>query len=145
MAIQQEAFPKEAFPAYPNPAQQKGKEQAPDYSGQMSNFASRLRLLEERYSLVQRRSQLIDKNMLQHAKDLHTEMKSISAELADVKRDLSDLNEKTKLIIRDLGTLAPREEVEILKKYISYWEPLNFVSRNEVERIVREIMDEKKG
>ncbi len=142
----QEAF--QNYPAAQNFAQQaaqpKAKERAADYSGQISNFASRLRLLEERYSLLQRRAQLTDKNMLQHAKELHSEIKTINSEMAEMKSQLNDLSEKVKLIIRDLGGLAPREEVEILKKYIGYWQPLDFVTRNEVERIIKEMIEEKK-
>jgi len=33
--------------------------------------------------------------------------------------------------------------VESLKKYIELWEPLNFVTREEVEKIVKESLEEK--
>ncbi len=137
---QQESYPAFAQPVAPQPST---KEKAPDFSGQISNFASRLRLLEERYSLVQRRAQLIDKNMLQHAKELHGEIKTINADMAEIKKEINELNEKSKLIIRELQNLAPRDEVEILKKYIGYWEPLNFVTRNEVTKIIEEILEQR--
>ncbi len=129
----------QAFPAFQQPAKEKT-----DFSGQISNFASRLRLLEERYSLLQRRAQLIDKNMLQHAKELHSEIRTMNSEMADMKNEINELQEKAKLIVRELQNLAPKEEVEILKKYISYWEPLNFVTRNEAEKMIREVMEENK-
>ncbi len=136
----------ESYSAFTQPPMQQApspKEKTADFSGQISNFASRLRLLEERYSLVQRRSQLIDKNMLAHAKELHAEIKTISTEMAEIKKEINELNEKSKLIIRELQNLAPRDEVEILRKYIGYWEPLNFVTRNEVTKIIEELLDEK--
>ncbi len=33
--------------------------------------------------------------------------------------------------------------IKVLEKYVNMWEPLNFVTRKEVERIVREVLEEK--
>ena len=55
-------------------------------------------------------------------------------EIEDLKEKLSILGEENKL-----G--ATKEEVGVLQKYVNYWEPLNFVTRKEIDKII----DEKLG
>ena len=43
-------------------------------------------------------------------------------------------------IVRELEETAKREEVKVLEKYINYWNPIKFVTQNEVEAIVSEIL-----
>ena len=49
------------------------------------------------------------------------------------------------LIIKELRQTAGIEEMMTLKKYIEYWNPLNFVTQRDVERIVESKLNEKES
>lgn len=38
---------------------------------------------------------------------------------------------------------ATKEEVHTLNKYINLWEPVNFVTQNEVEKIISRMLDDR--
>ena len=38
---------------------------------------------------------------------------------------------------------AKKEDVEVLQKYINLWEPVNFATRKEVEKLFSELKSEK--
>ena len=46
------------------------------------------------------------------------------------------------LIIKELKITAGKEELMTLKKYIDFWNPMNFVTQRDVERVVEEKMSE---
>ncbi|MBI2574766.1 hypothetical protein HYV82_02690 [Candidatus Woesearchaeota archaeon] len=102
-----------------------------------------IRALEERYSNIVRRVQLNEQGVLSSGKKAHSELVAINSEIADMKKQLDALVEKIAIIARELQTLARKEDVDVLKKYLNLWEPVNFVTQGEVERIVRRVLDDQ--
>jgi hypothetical protein len=49
------------------------------------------------------------------------------------------------MIIKELRMSAKKEEVDGLKKYVELWEPVKFVTQNQVEKIVEEKVEEIKA
>ncbi len=101
----------------------------------------RLRMLEERYSSIQKKNQLTDQNMLANQKKVSTEIKTINMEIDEIKADLAKLKETLSLVIQELKECAKKEDIAVLEKYLKLWEPVKFVTQNQVERIVRDILD----
>ncbi len=104
-----------------------------------------LRTLEERYSTTVRRIQVLEQNMLGSNKKISVEVKALNSEIAEIKKEMDQINGKIELIAKELQTLAKKDEVDVLKKYLNLWEPVNFVTQNEVEKIVRNIIEEKEA
>ena len=48
-------------------------------------------------------------------------------------------------LVKELQTAAKRDEVKVLEKYINLWNPVKFVTQNEVEQIVKEMLEREKG
>ncbi|MBD3313965.1 hypothetical protein GF345_05980 [Candidatus Woesearchaeota archaeon] len=113
-----------------------------DLSNQINNLSRRLRILEERYTNLRKNTQLTDQNLLKFNKDFHREASSLNSDLTDARREFSDLKDKVRLIVKELMECAKTEEVKILEKYINMWDPVKFVQRNEVDRIVEEKINE---
>ena len=120
--------------------------QAPDQSSYikqgMSEVGRRLRTLEERFSNLERRSQVTEENMLSSDKKLRAEIKMINAELSEIKGQFADFSEKIKAIIREFQGFAKVEDVDVIKKYLNLLEPLDYVTQNEIKRIVQEAVEE---
>lgn len=112
---------------------------------QLNEVASRVSLLEDRITNLTRRMQVSDNNILGMRKRSDDEFKAINSELIEVKRSITELNNKVELIIKELKTRAGKEDVELVRKYISMWEPLNFVTRAEVERLIANMLGKKEA
>lgn len=124
--------------------------QGPDVSAQISDlnmkFADverRLIILEERYSDLRKKLQVAEQNMLGDFKRLHTEVKSTNSEVMETRHEMDDIKGKIMLIIKELQLLARSEDVDVLRKYLDMWQPVNFVTQNEVEKMVRDAVDSK--
>ncbi len=120
--------------------------QAPDASSYLrrglGDVERRLRTLEERFSNLERRSQVTEENMLSSDKKLRADIKMINDELSEIKSQLADILDKIKAIVRELQGFAKLEDVDVIRKYLNLIEPLDFVTQNEVKRIVQEAVDE---
>jgi hypothetical protein len=114
-----------------------------DLSSQLINVSRRLRILEERYLNLRKKTQVSDQNMLSVQKNVSKELRATHDEMLEFRRDFMDLKDKVKLIVRELKTSAKSDELEIIKKYVNLWEPINFVTRGEVDTIVERAVKEK--
>lgn len=124
-----------------------GKPQQPAgtqrFSEEVTSTLRRLRVLEERYSTLHRKTQVYEQNFLIKNKKLSSDIKMLSAEIKDMKKDMNDIKDKIRMFVAELQTCAKREEVNILKRYINLWEPLNFITRNELQKILDDVIEEK--
>ncbi len=109
-----------------------------DLAGELNNISRRLMILEERYSSLRKKTQVTDQNMLNGNKKFMTEVQTAHSDLDDFKKRLDDMVDKMKIIIRELKECAKREDVDVLNKYINLWEPLNFVTRDSVDKMVND-------
>ena len=107
---------------------------------QINTVSRRLRVLEERYSNLDKRIQVSDQNMLSSHKSINTELKATVAEVNELKKEISSMKDTVKLVIQELKRCSKREDVKVLEKYINLWEPVKFVTRNQVEDLIREIL-----
>jgi len=132
----------------PPPEQNKGifhtqKPLQPDlssFSEEISNLTRRLRTLEESFTNLRRVLQVTEQNMLSKNKMFATEVKTITSDISDMKMEIAEVKEKIIDLIKELQTCAKRDEVKVLEKYINMWNPVKFVTQNEVEEIVKDML-----
>jgi len=114
------------------------QETQPDISYIISDIIARTRVLESKYSLFGERMLIINKNMIDEYKKLSKEIKSIDTELHEIKNDLHNVKEVLKKIVKEMETFARKENLKILEKYINFWNPMNFVTKEEVIKIIQD-------
>ena len=114
-----------------------------EFSEQVTTSLRRLRVLEERYSTLHRKTQVYEQNSLVKNKKFDSDIKTINEDLRELKRQVNEIKDKMLMLVSELQSCAKREEVEILKKYLNLWEPLNFVTRNELKKILDDVVEEK--
>ena len=105
---------------------------------QMDELMRRLRLLEERYSGLRKKTQFTEQNMLKDAKELFAEIKILHETLSELKSDLLELNEKLIKLRQEVKSSVKKTDFNVLAKYIDYWQPLNYVTKEEVEKLLNE-------
>jgi len=106
-------------------------------SNQMNELIRRMRILEERYTNLQTRSQLTEQNMLSRNRSFSTEIKAIISDIHEIKREIEEIKNRILMIIKELQTSARKDDLE---RYVNMWEPIKFVTQDEVEEIVKEIL-----
>ena len=127
-------------------ASKQGPDVSSELSGLTANFADverRLIILEERYSDLRKKLQVAEQNMLSDFKKIHTEVKSTNSEVMETRHEMDDIKSKLLLIIKELQMLARSEDVDVLRKYLDMWQPVNFVTQNEVQKVVQDAVDQK--
>lgn len=124
----------------------KPKEAGIDVAGinsQLNNLSMRMRVIEERYNNMRKKEQVIEQNMLSGNKHLREEIKLIDSDITDLKRKILELNSKTNQIILELRNCAMKQDVEVLRKYIDIWQPVNFVTQGQVEKMINDAIEDK--
>jgi hypothetical protein len=130
------------FPNEANPPQQPVKKQAPDFeafnriSKNVNNVAANLRILEERYSTLRNKSQVSEQSMISMEKDIRADIRLLSDDLLDLKRNLSDIKDKLRLISGEVSNLVKKEDFKVVERYVDMWQPMNFVTKNELDKLV---------
>ena len=122
------------------------QQEAPDFSGMttdMNTLSRRLRLLEEGFTNLRRFFQVTEENMIAKNKHFSAEIKTVASDINEIRKEIQELKDKLLLVIRELQTVARKEEVKVLERYINLWNPIKFVTQNEVEQIINEVLDKK--
>jgi len=110
----------------------------------ISNISRRLRILEESFTNLRRALQVTEENMLSKNKLFTTEIRTINSDISDIKKETAEIKEKILDLVKELETNAKRDEVKVLEKYINLWNPVKFVTQNEVEQIVKDYFEKYK-
>ncbi len=130
----------------PPPPKRKGlfspKEHAPIVdagpTSQLNSLSARVRISEERYVELRKKMLVIEQNMLSNHKRAITELKTLNSEITEMKRTIDLIEDRIITVIKELKLSAKKEEVQVLKRYIDLWNPVQFVSVQHVEKMIDE-------
>jgi hypothetical protein len=111
---------------------------------QVMNIDNKLRVMEERTSNLQRRYMVNERNTLSTNRKFNSEIKTINMDINELKKEINQIKIKILQIIEELKKGARKEDMNMIKKYVDLWEPVNFVTRHEVETLINDILREKK-
>ena len=112
------------------------------------DITNRVRELEGKYNLLRDRVLIINNNMIEEYKKLISETKIINSDIREIKNDIFKIKESMKHIIKELELFARKEDVKVLEKYINLWNPLKFVTEEDVLKLIdkykKDIEEEEK-
>jgi len=108
------------------------------FSADINNLSRRMRTLEGSFTNIRRVLQVTEQNMLEKHKVFATEIRTVTSDMGDIKQEIAEIKEKIIELIKAMQEAATRDQVKILEKYINFWNPVNFVTHNEVEDLVKE-------
>lgn len=98
----------------------------------------RFRLLEESIKNLRKSLQVTESNMITKNRTFSTEIKALTSDLDETKSEITEIKEKIISIINELQSYAKLNDVKILEKYLHMWNPVKFVTQDEVEKIIEE-------
>jgi|SRR3989338_11555861 len=96
------------------------------------------RILESKYSYLRDRIILINENLINEYKKLSQEIKIVDSELKDMKKDVFEIKEALRQVIGEMKHFARKEHFQVLEKYINMWNPFNFVTEEEVLKLIKD-------
>lgn len=99
--------------------------------------------VESKLNNLRREFDILKEDSAKKYDKIGKETKAISGELVELKREGEKINGKIDLIIKELKLTAGKEEVMVLKKYVDLWNPMNFVTQRDIERIMEQKLEEE--
>lgn len=99
--------------------------------------------LESKVNNLLRQVDVFKNDYIKKNQDLKKEVKALNDELLDLKREQDAFGQKMDLVVKELRQTAGIEQVSVLKRYVDLWNPLNFVTQRDVERIVETKLAER--
>jgi 3-methyladenine DNA glycosylase AlkD len=106
-------------------------------NAKLNDIATRLKILEERQVTLRKKLQLTEHNIIELEKESFQELQLVSKDILELKKILNDLAEKISLLSDEVSNFVDSKEFTILERYLSFWEPMDFVTRKEVNDFLR--------
>jgi len=98
----------------------------------------RIRSLEGKYNLLRDRMLLINNNMIEQYKKSIAETRNINDDIKEIKSDIFKIKEIIKHLVEEFDLFARKEDIKFLEKYINLWNPIKFVTSEELKNALEE-------
>lgn len=107
-------------------------------------LGKRLQIVEERLDNLRDHLEILDNNLRENSKSQTEKINSIWETLKEFQEQLKENTELFHRLADRIELFATKEQVKVLERYINMWNPLDGVTRKEVEEIVDEKLKEKR-
>ncbi|MBS3165245.1 hypothetical protein J4439_07490 [Candidatus Woesearchaeota archaeon] len=114
-----------------------------EFLDQLGSLGRRVKIAEERVVNLSKRIQLSDHNLIESSQKLHGDLRAHAEEMQEVREKLHELEEKVTLIIREFRNVPRKEDLQVLEKYVTLWNPMEFLTRKEAEKLIGEAVEER--
>lgn len=114
----------------------------PQVLEEISALTRRIKLLETSLSNLRGKSQTIENNQVENHRDNRRDIKALEEENDDLNALLSEIKENIKIIIREVKESAKKQEVEVIQKYLDMWNPVHFVTAEQVKKISKDVYEQ---
>ncbi|MFH0752810.1 MAG: hypothetical protein V1914_04425 [archaeon] len=109
-----------------------------DPSQILTELINRIRVLESKQSLFNEQLLLVNQNIIEEFKSFMNEIKTVRTDINIINKDLKNLKNIMKHLSEEAANFAKKDKLMVLEKYINLWNPLNFVTRTEVEKLINQ-------
>ncbi|MCK4669591.1 MAG: hypothetical protein KAT43_00185 [Nanoarchaeota archaeon] len=110
----------------------------------LGDIGRRLRVLEDRYNSLRKQFQFTDQIMLKNKKEINTEIKAMDLTLSEINKEIIELKDKAARMSSELKGCARLSELKIIEKYIDLWKPVNFLTRDQAIKMIKEYAKKNK-
>jgi len=100
--------------------------------------------VESKVNNLIREMNVLKNDFTRKASDLKNEVKVFNEDLLELKREQEKTMQNFNLVVKELKQTAGIEEVITLRKYIEFWNPMNFGTRRDLDRIMETKLMEAK-
>ena len=103
-----------------------------------------LKALEQKVNNLNREVELIKGEYIRKLSEMKKDMRNVDDQMIDTKATVSKLDQKMGLVIQELKSFADKREMDVLRKYLEYVNPMQFVTQDQLDNLREEIKDGRK-
>ena len=111
------------------------------HSKALVTVTQRQKDIEGSLQVLSEKVEMLDHNSVKDMKEIHNEISSLKKEVTDLQSDIKNIKDFNEKISKQLKMFTTKDEVTKLEKYIDLWEPLQFVTREELEKSKKETVE----
>lgn len=102
----------------------------------------RVRDIERRFSDMQTMITFTEEQALKNFNKAWSRIKEVDDKITMLHHSVAEIEKHIHLMINEFKLTAKKEDYDVLKRYIDYIKPTRFVTVEQVERIVNDILGE---
>jgi len=107
-----------------------------DYENQyFTEISTKVRDLEEKQRIIKDRILLIGQNLIEMKEDVHLTLLDIKKNIEIMKRDIERLKSFFETASGEFSKFAKKEDLEILSKQAKMFQPLEFITKRDLEKL----------
>lgn len=107
-----------------------------EYENQyFTEVSTKIRDLEDKQRIIKDRVLLIGQNLIEMKNEVHSAFLSIKKEIESLKRDVERLKSFFETASGEFSKFAKKEELEILSKQAKMFQPLEFITKKDLENL----------
>ena len=110
---------------------------------QLNSVLGRVRDLERRFADVQDLLRFHEEESRKNVTRLWTKVKESDARITELSHQLAELDQQVHLMVNEIRLTAKKEDFEVIKRFVEYIKPVKFVTVDQVERIVKDILEDQ--
>ena len=103
------------------------------HSKAILTIIERQKNLESSNDLLNEKIELLDHNMIKQFKQINLDIQSLREEIRDLQSSLVKIKEFNMKTSKQFKLTTTKDEIMKLEKYIDFWNPMGFVTRDELE------------
>jgi len=104
----------------------------------IAELATRLRLNEQRTGELRKQLSFVEQNMISNHRAAMSQIKTAQEDLVRIKQRIQNIEDTLLKITKEFRMVARKEDVDIIKRYVDLWDPVKFVTLDQVERMINE-------
>ena len=103
----------------------------------LAEFNTKFRDIEEKQKIVKERLLLIGQNLVELKEKSEKEISSVKQGVDEIKGDVEKIKANIMGILEELEKKARKSELEILAKQAKMFQPLDLVTKSELNRLIK--------
>ncbi len=112
-------------------------------SEDLLKWMSRVRTLEGRFNDLRERINFAETNVNNLKKSIREETGDLSKEIRKTEGTLEEIQNLLETVRNELSLRVPKEDFEVIRKYLDYINPVRFVTADQVVEIVERMLEHK--
>ena len=113
-------------------------------SALLSDFASRVRNLEEKFNILRERVLVLTQNFVKRERKLQKDMGLIQEDNKDLRLELKEIKSRIGSLLSQHEGFVRKEEIAVIEKYFKLFDPIKFVTEDEIEERVERILSQRR-
>jgi len=101
----------------------------------IQNVNSSLRDLEEKQRILKDRLVLIGQNLIEIKEKTEEDLILLKKSLEEIKQNVNRLKDFIETISGEFSKFAKKEDIEILRKQAKMFQPMEFATKNDLEKL----------